>query len=129
MNEKTCKTCYYSRGKKCSIMHSPIPECWADEAEARRRAKEIREYTSGGRADAVKTKRVYTREVAESLEKNFNQLYAWGLNDVQIAERLGVSQTSVQRYRQKLSLPTNNNKKEPPCWSRNGQESTKADTH
>ncbi len=94
-------------------MHSPIDGCWADETEARRRAEEIKEYSSGGRADVPKTKRIYTREVAESLEKNFNRLYAWGLNDVQIAERLGVSQTSVQKYRQKLSLPTNNKNNRP----------------
>lgn len=101
---KTCNTCYYSRGKKCSIMHSPISGCWADEAEARKRAQEIRNYASLG-ITIQPSNRVYKKPVSEKLDEGFMKLYEDGMNDRQISRILEVSASSVGTYRKNLSLP------------------------
>ena len=101
--QKTCETCYYGRGKKCRIMHSPIEGCWADEAEARKRAAEIKNYMSGG-VDVIPANRVYKRPVKEKLDKDFIRLYKNNMNDPQIAKELRVSAQSVRNYRLKRGL-------------------------
>lgn len=112
---QTCETCHYSRGKKCSIMHSPIDGCWADEAEARKRAQEIKAYASLGLI-VQPSNRIYKKPVSEKLDEEFMNLYEKGMNDVQISTELGVSQTSVRDYRRSLELPAN--KKIPSCANR-----------
>lgn len=111
--EKTCANCYYCRGKNCTIMHSPIDGCWADEIEARRRVTEIKKYI-GGNVDTVQknSNRIYKRPAIEKLDESFMPLYKDGLNDKQIAKELNVSNVSVLKYRQGLELPVNINRKQ-----------------
>lgn len=112
---QTCDTCYYSRGKKCAIMHSPIDGCWADETEARKRAQEIKAYASLGLI-VQPSNRIYKKPVSEKLDEEFMKYYEKGMNDVQISIELGVSQTSVRDYRRSLELPAH--KKTPSCANR-----------
>ncbi len=107
--QETCETCYYSRGKKCSIMLSPITGCWADETEAKKRAEEIKAYASLGLV-VQPSNRIYKKPVSEKLDEEFMKLYEKGMNDVQISIELGVSQTSVRDYRRSLELPAIKNR-------------------
>ncbi len=102
--QKPCETCYYSRGKGCSIMHAPIDGCWADETEARKRAQEIKRYAALG-MDIQNSNRIYKKTVSEKLDEGFKELYDDGMSDRQISKRLEVSASSVGTYRKNLTLP------------------------
>ncbi len=105
--EEICKTCYYSRGKKCSIMHSPIPGCWADKEEAERRAQAVRRYNQGRWEGDESGGKERKKPVAEKLDESFMTLYDKKLNDEQIAKELDVSWQSVRDYRRAKALPAN----------------------
>lgn len=117
--EHTCNTCYYSRGKKCSIMHSPISGCWADEAEAKKREQAISAYAfaevKGVLSDEQVKKRTAARtenlrkrngkSVKETLDEHFNWHYLQGKSDDEIAAEVHVDPSKVTDYRRDKGLP------------------------
>lgn len=100
---KTCNNCYYFKDNYCSILKGRIDGCWADEEEALKRAKAIKDYASMEmfQEDA----KVHKKSVKEKLDESFKNLYDKGMNDLEIAKKLGVSEASTRDYRYKMDLP------------------------
>ena len=100
---KTCNTCYYYRNNYCSIMRALVKGCWADEEESIKRAKAIKDYAN---AEVLESGiRIYKKPVREKLDESFRNLYDKGMNDLEIAKKLGVSEASTRDYRYKMNLP------------------------
>lgn len=126
-NESGSIECAYNSGADTENFNLTVPTgrygaivmkvnlCLLDEAEARKRAQEIRNYASLG-ITIQPSSRVYKRPVSEKLDEGFTKLYEKEMNDVQISTELNVSQTSVRDYRRNLELPAH--KKIPSCANR-----------
>lgn len=94
-----CKGCYYNNGL-CKAMNSPTPWCYATKEEGERREADIRKYVTGGRANSVSK-----NEISKMIKANLEKLYNQGLDDYQIAERLGVTKACIGKNRRLLGLP------------------------
>lgn len=117
--DKTCNTCYYSKGNKCSIMHSPISGCWADEEEAKKREKDISAYSLSEVKGVLSNEQIERRSktrmenaknrngksVKETLDEHFNWYYLQGLSDEEIAKEVHVDASRVRDYRRDKGLP------------------------
>lgn len=133
--QKNCKTCFYDKGSKCEILHEKIPvNCyaWADEVEAKRREKAIKNYidpeghSSGRRSIPMDMINQRTRIRAENLKKrggksikevldeHFLELYEQGMTDIEIGDKLGADHSRVYDYR-RLKGYTAQNKKDRPA--------------
>lgn len=90
--KKDCITCGYNTGENCKAMTKKINPCfaWGDEKEVQRREKEI-------------------------LDKNFMKLYEKGFNDIEIAEKLQTSASSVGAYRNELGLKKTGKRRKKPA--------------
>ena len=100
-------------------MHGPIPGCWADEAEAKRREKDISTYAFAEvkgvlseeqvkRRTASRTENLKKRNgksVREVLDEHFNWYYLQGKSDDEIAVEVHVDPSKVTDYRRDKGLP------------------------
>jgi hypothetical protein len=120
--ERTCATCFYETGKKCKILYEKIKEncfAWADEAEAKRREKSIKEYNEPilptAMTDEQKERKRKNTELNlkmrggkssfEMLDEHFEELYQQGMTDIEIGKRLYVDRNRVYDYRKSKNLP------------------------
>lgn len=121
---KNCDNCYYN-GKNCKILREKIPKncfAWADEAEAKRREKAIRDYNepilptamSDDKKEAKRRNQERNlllrggKSSFEVLDEHYQELYEQNLSVTEIAEILHVDRNRVYDYKIKKnrSAPT-----------------------
>lgn len=127
MRQKTCATCFYDKGGACEVLRAKVPEncfAWADEAEAKRREKAIKEYNEPmlptAMTDEQKERKRKKQEKNlrlrggkssfEVLDEHFLELYNQGLSVTEIAKELNVDRNRIYEYRKSRELPSWNKK-------------------
>lgn len=132
LNHEHCRPCAVWKGGGCEL-YSAIPRLSSDETylrtwdtavAARMLAKgaskeEIAE-ALGANLNSVKAwfRRGHPVETAPEVtvgkgvwnEKRYRKLYAMGLNDVEAAAQIGLTQMTIWKHRKKLGLPPNGRK-------------------
>lgn len=128
MRQKTCATCFYDKGGACEVLRAKVPEncfAWADEVEAKRREKAIKEYNEPmlptAMTDEQKERKRKNQELnlrlrggktsKEVLDKHFMELYKQGMTTTEISEKLHVDRNRIYDYMK--NLPTLNEKNRP----------------
>lgn len=127
MQQKTCATCFYDKGKDCEVLRAKVLEncfAWADEAEAKRREKAIKDYNepillTSMSAEQKENKRKNQeknlmlrggKSSFEVLDEHFLKLYEQGLSLTEIAKKLNVDRNRVYDYRLKKNIALPNKK-------------------
>lgn len=128
--ERNCATYFYDTGKKCEILREKIPAncfAWADEMEARKREKAIKEYNDpivpAAMTDEQREKKRKATErnlkmrggksSFEVLDEHFLELHNQELSVTKIAEMLHVDRNRIYDYMKKNEIPIWNKKNRP----------------
>lgn len=115
MKQKTCATCFYDTGK-CEVLREKIPKncfAWADEVEAKRREKAIKEYSepimittmSDDKKEAKRRKQEKNlmlrggKSSFEVLDEHYQELCEQDLSVTEIAKILHVDRNRIYDYR------------------------------
>lgn len=126
MQQKICATCFYDKGT-CEILTTKIPKncfAWADEAEAKKREKAIKNYNEEALPNAMtdeqkEARRLKTEQNRKArggkapydlLNENYLVLQGQGMTVTEIANELKIDRNRVYDYVSKYDLPLPNKK-------------------